>query len=163
MIAIKEVNLLFKSLSLRPATDFLVVHHTGGRAGDDYSSAELHAMHLGQGWSGIGYHLVIRKDGGVERGRPIWAKGAHSIPGNSNSIGIHLCGNFELETPTEAQIESLAMLCCHLCSVYSLGPYEAIIGHRDQDATACPGQELYRLLPVIRGKAVWYMENESEG
>lgn len=156
MIDIKETSLRFTSLSFRQATKYLVIHHTGGNAGDDYSAAELHAMHLGQGWSGIGYHLVIRKNGAIERGRPLWTKGAHSIPGNGNSIGIHLCGNFEWEEPTEFQIESLAMLCADLCSKYHLEPHEAIIGHRDQDVTACPGQTLYDLLPVIRGKTIWY-------
>lgn len=162
MVTIKEVDLSFNSLSIRPTTDYLVIHHTGGNEGDDYSAAELHAMHLDQGWSGIGYHLVIRKDGSIERGRPVWAKGAHSLPGNHNSIGIHVCGNFELETPTEAQTESLAVLCCELCQTYDLVPDDTIIGHRDQDITACPGRELYNLLPVIRGKAVWYLEQESE-
>ncbi|MBP9550733.1 MAG: hypothetical protein KBE34_02250, partial [Veillonella sp.] len=29
------------------------------------------------GWAGIGYHFVIRKDGTIERGRPLSVVGAH--------------------------------------------------------------------------------------
>ncbi|MDU4960214.1 MAG: peptidoglycan recognition family protein [Sporomusaceae bacterium] len=159
MINIKATNLQFDSLSARQSTRYLVVHHTGGNAGDDYSAAELHAMHQRLGWAGVGYHLIIRKDGSIEAGRPLWSRGAHSVPGNHNSIGIHVCGNFELESPTSAQIESLSMLCADLCLSYGLEPHEAIVGHRDQDATACPGQALYDLLPVIRGKAIWYQQH----
>lgn len=109
--------------------------------------------------AGIGYHLVIRKNGTIERGRPIWSKGAHSIPGNDSSIGIHVCGNFELEAPTNAQVEALSELCGDLCTEYGLEPHVAIVGHRDQDATDCPGSNLYSLLPIIRGKAIWYQQN----
>lgn len=156
---INQSNLTFNSLAVKPATSYLVIHHTGGNAGDDFSAAELHRMHLNQGWSGVGYHFVIRKNGKIESGRPEWAKGAHSIPGNSNSIGIHICGNFELEQPTAAQIEAVSHLCADLCTKYGLEPHLAIVGHRDQDATACPGRNLYSLLPTIRGKAIWYQQN----
>lgn len=155
-----ETNLTFtQSPAERQATNYLTVHHTGGNAGDDHDAARLHSMHQrDNGWIGIGYHFVIRKDGAIERGRPVWAKGAHSVPGNGNSIGIHVCGNFDLEQATPAQIESLSLLCGSLCTDYSLEPSVAIVGHRDQDATDCPGQNLYDLLPVIRGKAIWYQQ-----
>lgn len=83
------------------------------------------------------------------------------MPGNGNSIGIHVCGNFKLEKPTEVQMESLSMLCGDLCTTYGLEPHAAIVGHRDQDITACPGRELYDLLPVIRGKAIWYQQRAN--
>ncbi|EGO64171.1 N-acetylmuramoyl-L-alanine amidase [Acetonema longum] len=149
MVHIIETNLNFASMLARDSTRRLIIHHTGGSAGDDFSAKELHIIHGGQGWAGIGYHLVIRKDGSVERGRPIWARGAHSVSGNHDSIGIHVCGNFELEETPIAQVESLFGVCADLCRQYGLAPAD-IIGHRDQDATACPGQELYALLPQIR-------------
>ena len=55
----------------------IVIHHTG-QADIDASAEQIHEWHQNQGWSGIGYHFVVRKDGAVERGRPIWAVGAHA-------------------------------------------------------------------------------------
>ena len=150
-VQVIESGLTFANeLVPRPHTDFITIHHTGGNAGDDYSAAEIHAMHLANGWSGIGYHEVYRKNGTVETGRPLWARGAHSIPGNNNSLGLHLCGNFDLEDPTPAQLNSLAARCADHCEYYRLNPFAAIVGHRDQDATDCPGNNLYALLPEIR-------------
>jgi hypothetical protein len=44
----------------------------------DASAEQIHGWHLGNGWAGIGYHYVIRKDGTIERGRPEWAIGSHA-------------------------------------------------------------------------------------
>jgi N-acetyl-anhydromuramyl-L-alanine amidase AmpD len=129
---------------------FLIVHHTGGAAGDDYSAAEIHQDHqINRRWAGIGYHYVIRKDGSIERGRPRQYRGAHCPDFNWRSLGVHLCGNFELEEPTPAQLESLALLLADLCEIYGLEA-ESIVGHRDCLATACPGEALYARLPEIR-------------
>ena len=55
------------SLTTRSITDQIVIHHTGNPTDDDLSAAEIDASHKGQGWSCIGYHYVIRKDGTVEQ------------------------------------------------------------------------------------------------
>lgn len=49
------------------------------------------------GWAGIGYHFVIRKDGTIERGRPLSVVGAHAQGDNLHTIGICMAGNFEKE------------------------------------------------------------------
>ena len=36
-----------------------------------YLLEEINASHQAQGWTCIGYHYVIRKDGTIEIGRPI--------------------------------------------------------------------------------------------
>ena len=129
---------------------YLVVHHTGGNAGDDYSAAQIHQMHQNRGWAGIGYHYVIRKNGQVEQGRPEYLKGSHTYGYNGVSLGVHVGGNFEEEEPTRAQIESLILLMTAKCREYGL-PATAIKGHRDLDANLCPGESLYRsLAEVIR-------------
>lgn len=147
-------------LDARDITDMIVIHHTGNHIDDDLSAEEINESHQDQGWVGIGYHYVIRKDGTVELGRPDWAIGAHAYGENSHTIGVHVCGNFELAKPTGAQIESLAMLLANLCTDYGLPIDEDhVVGHRDLMATACPGANLYALLPEIRGKGNWYAEN----
>ena len=162
---IKDYGLRFTSLTERLRTDFIVVHHTGNPLDDDLSAEEIHRSHIvNNGWSGCGYHFIIRKDGTIEEGRPLWAMGSHAYGENWRSVGVHLCGNFEISVPTEAQIESAAYLIGWLCDYYDLTPTaETVVGHRDLMATACPGQNLYEMLQTIRGKAVWYEQNYKEG
>lgn len=71
-----DYNLRFRNLSHRGYTDLIVVHHTGNEKDDDLSVAEIHRIHQTLGWSGVGYHYIIRKDGTIEAGRPRWAVGA---------------------------------------------------------------------------------------
>lgn len=160
---IKDYGLEFNSLSERYVTDMIVVHHTGNPSDDDLSAEDIHEMHQNQGWAGIGYHYVIRKNGQIEQGRPEWAVGSHAYGENWHSIGIHVSGNFEEAEPTEYQIESLAYLIGWLCEEYDLDPSVAVVGHRDLMATACPGENLYEMLNTVVGKAHWYMENYKEG
>jgi len=155
-----DYGLEFTSLYARDDTDLIVIHHTGNLTDDDLSAERIHYMHLQNGWSGIGYHYVIRKDGTIEFGRPEWAVGAHAQGQNWNSIGIHLCGNFELAEPTKQQIESCAYLVGWLCEKYGLIPNAThVVGHCDLMATACPGKNLYDQLQTIRGKAIWYQQH----
>lgn len=155
-----ETNLAFNGLETRNKTDQIVVHHTGNPVNDDLSAEEIHASHKANGWAGIGYHYVVRKDGRIERGRPHWTTGAHAYRENWHTIGIHVCGNFEMGKPTVAQIEALAMLVGTVAHDYGL-PIDArhVVGHRDLMATACPGTGLYEKLRDVRGKAIWYQQN----
>ena len=147
----------YNQLTTRRVTDQIVIHHTGNAVDDDLSAAEIDASHKGQGWTCIGYHYVIRKDGTVELGRPDWTVGAHAYGNNSHTIGVHVCGNFEEAEPTDEQIESLAMLLANLCADYSL-PIDryTIVGHRELMPTACPGANLFAQMDTIVGKAAFY-------
>lgn len=150
-MAIKETNFQFReTLLLRPKTDMVVIHHVGIPDGDT-SAAAIHRAHLANGWAGIGYHYVIRKDGTIERGRPLATVGAHAEGQNYHTVGINVTGNFEKEIPTPAQIHSLEGLVAWICKIYSIVPGPStIVGHRDVNSTDCPGRNLYSLLPQIR-------------
>lgn len=157
---IVDYNLEFADLTDRDTTDMIVIHHTGNPEDDDLSAEEIHESHLAQGWAGIGYHFVIRKDGTIEQGRPMDAIGAHAYGENSHTVGIHVCGNFDLVSPTQAQVESLSYLVGWVAEYYGITPdYMHVVGHRDLMATACPGENLYNLLQTVRGKAIWYQQN----
>ena len=156
-VYIKENEFNFRNdLTKRDVTDMIVLHHTGG-ADIDASAEQIDGWHKNNGWSGIGYHFVIRKDGTIERGRPEWAVGAHAYGENWHTIGIHLSGDFSEAEPTDAQIEYTAMLLANLCTDYGL-PIDGdhIVGHRDLMSTDCPGDNLYHEIPSIIGKANWY-------
>ena len=144
-------------LTTRRVTDMIVIHHTGNPTDDDLSAVEIDASHKARGWTCIGYHYVIRKDGTVELGRPDWTVGAHAYGNNSHTIGVHVCGNFEEAEPTDEQIESLAMLIANLCTDYGLTiDRDHIVGHRELMSTACPGENLFAQMDTIVGKAAFY-------
>ncbi len=148
-----ETNLSFGPLVLRKATQRVVIHHVGN-TNADVSAANIHRWHLGNGWSGIGYHFVIRKDGKIERGRPQETMGAHAYHYNGDSIGICLTGEFDAFYPTAAQMGALNRLVTRVCRHYSIPPDRGhIFGHRDLNATKCPGDNLYQSLDAVCGYA----------
>lgn len=151
-VNIVETDLTFSgTLTERQATNYIVVHHIG-ETDRDVEASEIHQWHLNNGWAGIGYHYVIRKDGSIERGRPRQYIGSHCYGSNWETIGINVVGDFMVATPNEAQLDSLANLVADLCDIYGLDPEEAIIGHKDRNSTDCPGDNLYPLLPDVKEK-----------
>lgn len=156
---ITETNLQFGALMNRSYTDMIVIHHTGGKD-IDASAEQIHEWHINADYSGIGYHFVVRKDGTIERGRPVDTIGAHAFGENYHSIGIHLSGDFDKTIPTMAQIEMTSMLTANLCADFGI-PIDKkhIVGHCDLMATDCPGRNLYEKIAIIVGKANWYRWN----
>ena len=56
---------------------FLVVHCSDTENNKILNARNIHEMHLGFGWDGIGYHKVICRSGKIENGRPEYWIGAH--------------------------------------------------------------------------------------
>ncbi len=146
--------LQFTEYEKRLSTDVIVIHHSGFPDGRDSTSEAIHRFHQEtNGWAGIGYHYFIRKDGMIEQGRRPDMVGAHVYGHNKNSVGICLSGNFDFQTPTEAQMDSVKLLTAWLCGKYGLDPMKkgVIVGHRDlNEDTGCPGNHLYARLEEIR-------------
>jgi len=73
-----------------------VIHWTANYIDQAHIGAEdVHAWHLERGFSGCGYHYIIKRDGSIQRGRPINLEGAHAadLGHNNYSIGIsHVAG-----------------------------------------------------------------------
>lgn len=151
---IKKLFLQFTEFEPLPASEVIVIHHAGFPNVDKDSSAEeIHKFHQEtNGWAGIGYHYVIRKDGRIEQGRRPNAVGAHAYHHNKNSVGICVAGNFDIGKPTAAQFDSLKLLTAWLCQRHNLDPMRkgVIVGHKDLNDTACPGKNLYSRLEELR-------------
>lgn len=142
---IKPIISLPKSRKWR----YIVIHHSGT---DEGSSLSFHRAHLKKGWDkGVGYHFIIdngsggKQDGQIEVS-PRWIKqedGAHCKAGGMNikAIGICLVGNFNNDTITKAQMESLVFLVNMLRENYSI-PVRNILrhGHVSGALTDCPGK-----------------------
>lgn len=119
----------------------IIVHCSATPAGKDYTVDEIRKWHRQQGWSDIGYHYVIYRDGSIHGGRDVDIAGAHCTGHNTNSIGVCYVGGVARDgktpkdTRTVAQAEGLENLLRLLKDIY---PQAKIHGHRDFAAKACP-------------------------
>lgn len=146
MANIIETNLRFNgALSYRTKTNYIVLHHAEATKA---SVEDIHRWHLNNGWAGIGYNYYIRKDGSVYRGRPCDAVGAHCQGYNSVSVGICAEGNYESESMPAAQWQAILELVSELKKIY---PGAQVVGHKELNATACPGQN-YPLEEIKAGR-----------
>ena len=50
----------------RNKTNRIILHHAQAKT---CSVEDIHQWHLKKGWSGIGYHFLVRKDGTIYQGR----------------------------------------------------------------------------------------------
>lgn len=114
----------------------LIVLHCSDSDIPAHDSVEvIREWHLQRGFSDIGYHYVITKDGMVHKGRHDSEIGAHVKGHNANSIGICLAGRHEF---TAKQFTSLGHLCQKLCYDFGLGKTD-ILGHTELDPhKTCP-------------------------
>lgn len=129
-----NANLNFKgSMSNRSRTNRIILHHAEASS---CTPEQIHQWHLNNGWSGAGYHFLVRKDGSVYSLRPENKVGAHATGANSDSIGICFEGRYMTETMPEAQKQAGKELVAHLKSKYGISKVQA---HRDVNSTSCPG------------------------
>lgn len=113
---------------------FLIVHCSDTDDSQNLSALDIHKMHLGFGWDGVGYHKIINRSGKVENGRPEYWLGAHVKGKNNISLGVCLIGRKKF---TVKQYRSLEKILRKWQSIY---PKAKIIGHRDTGNTnkTCP-------------------------
>ncbi|WP_170259053.1 N-acetylmuramoyl-L-alanine amidase [Nocardioides psychrotolerans] len=127
------------------------------------------------GWSDLGYNFLVDRFGRTWEGRAGGAaravRGAHTLGFNDTSTGVSVIGNFELVKPGRPIIDAIAAIAAWKLDLYGrkadgfvrvtsegsdkysasrVVKLPAIDGHRDTNDTACPGQNLYDVLPMIR-------------
>ena len=150
------------------------VHHTV--TANDYGKDDvpsilrgIYAYHTrSRGWSDIGYNFLVDRFGRTWEGRyggvgrPV--VGAHTIGYNEDSFAVSAIGNFDVARPSEAMVSAYAQVFAWKLSLHGIAAddasqqvngraFEAVNGHRDADATACPGRYLYERVPDIRRQA----------
>lgn len=119
----------------------IIIHCTATPEGKDATVEQIRQEHIkNRGFSDIGYHYVIYRNGHVVDGRDVDKIGAHCTNHNAHSIGIAYVGGVEnkagvpyakqkpKDTRTLAQKAALLSLLVDLRKLY---PHAAIIGHRD--------------------------------
>jgi N-acetylmuramoyl-L-alanine amidase CwlA len=115
----------------------IVLHHA---AASDVTADQIHKWHLGNGWSGIGYHAFITKEGRIIRGRPVGMRGAHCLNAG-DWLGICHEGNFDHEQMNAKQLAASKWLVKRWRSKFGISKSK-VKRHRDMagNATACPGR-----------------------
>ena len=122
--------------------DYIVIHCAATKPSMDVPIERVKKWHLDRGWSDIGYHYYITRDGEIHKGRKLSTIGAHVRGYNSKSIGICYEGGIDEsgepeDNRTKAQKKSLLKVVQILKFVFS----GAIVqGHRDFPNVnkACP-------------------------
>ena len=124
----------------------VVVHWSDTYTNKNIGSEEINTNHLTLGiGKGIGYHYVIRRDGSLQRGRPVNVEGEHAITNGHDkySIGLVIVGGINAPSGTEfatiyrsaesftsAQMNTFREFCQ---AFYNRYPGGQILGHNDID------------------------------
>ena len=111
----------------------IIVHCSAVRPDQESPAVKIDSWHRDKGWSGIGYHWVVRRDGTLEAGRPEYLAGAHCLGHNAHSIGVCYEGGLDIrgqpaDTRTPQQRQTLRRLLEELHRRY---PRALITGHHD--------------------------------
>ncbi|MDT9691219.1 peptidoglycan recognition protein [Streptomyces sp. P9(2023)] len=133
------------------------------------------------GWRDFGYNFAVDKCGNIYEGRaggvakPVL--GAHTLGFNTNSMGIAVLGTYSSTNPPAAVTTAIARLTAWKLGLHGGNPkgkatltsgggnrykkgkkvkFNAIAGHRDGYATACPGARLYGKLGATRSASAKY-------
>jgi hypothetical protein len=128
----------------------LTVHHSGAvvrrnrRAPDQLRSFQRY--HQSQGWPDIAYHFIVDRHGNIYKGRPTWARPDTFTDYNPRGHLTVMClGSFSEQPIPAAQVASVRDVLAWAVREFEV-PIHKIRGHRDYTPTACPGNDLYRLI-----------------
>lgn len=127
--------------------DKIIIHCSATPEGKDFDWTDIDRWHKQRGWSGIGYHYVIKLNGNIQSGRALEKIGAHAKGYNRKSIGVCYIGGVDnklrpKDTRTPEQKKALIDLLNFLKLEH---PEAEILGHRDLPnvTKACPSFHAY--------------------
>jgi len=141
--SVEELQADINSIS-RQVTE-VIVHWTDTYTNKNIGAEEINAIHIDLGLSGIGYHYVIRRDGSLQRGRPVNKQGEHTSANGHDeySIGLVFVGGINAPSGTAfpgsyrgvssltlAQMNTFNAFCA---AFYARYPGGQILGHNDVD------------------------------
>lgn len=111
-------------------------------------------FHLERGWGDIGYHFIIDRSGRVWEGRSLAYQGAHVKDNNPHNVGIMCLGNFDIQQPTQAQLDTLARFTRAVRQKYKVN-VASIHTHRELGPTSCPGSALQPKIASMRSRGAF--------
>ena len=152
---IEKTYSLNGKLSIRSKTERIILHHAESSS---CTVEDIDNWHKKNGWTCIGYHFFVKKDGTIYRGRQENSVGAHAGGANSNSIGICFEGRYETEQMPDAQVEAGKELVAYLKNKYGISKVQK---HSDVCSTSCPGKN-FRFDEIANGEVNAPVNNKDE-
>jgi len=159
-----------------------IVHHTAGSTGEDNPEAVIRGIYywhaVGRDWGDIGYNYLIDTKGNIYQGRfgGNGVIGAHAydeindLSYNRGTMGVSILGNYQTgDNLTSASRQALTDLMAKKAQFFGIEPegksvfheeeIPNIVGHRDVDATSCPGDNIYNQFTEIISQTQTKYEN----
>lgn len=123
--------------------ELLVIHCSATPITLDTTVEMITDWHRKRGFSTIGYHWFIKRDGTLHAGRPMTRWGAHASGHNHNSVGVCIEGGLDANMQPEENYTDVQMDMLRGCCSSLLINYPSIIdmcGHNQLPnvAKACP-------------------------
>lgn len=157
---------------------YITVHAAATRPSLDIGAKEIRQWHLDRGWSDIGYHWVVRRDGSKENGRDPSLQGAHVGGHNAGNLGICMVGGVKEsdgKTPEDNfTTEQWITLFDMVKVLHRRNPQAIIMGHNGfpgHEARGCPcfdwrkwREEFFKRIhdPDAQMPSHWYDEVDKE-
>lgn len=119
----------------------IIIHCSATKPGHNVTVHDVRRWHIEKGWSDIGYHFFIERDGTIQFGRPVAQIGSHVKGHNKDSIGICVAGGLDYDGEpsgdyyTPEQWESLERL-VRMCKAKHTRA--ATHGHNEFSDKECP-------------------------
>lgn len=156
--------------------DLMVVHHTASN--NTYSQADAisqvraiqryHVVTLQ--WCDVGYNFLVDRYGTIYEGRQgsmtAAVRGSHASGFNTSTMGIAMLGQYHpgalptASTVPAVQLDAMVRIITALARQWNINPaaqttyagrnLPVVVGHRDVNATSCPGDYAYPLLANMR-------------
>ena len=100
------------------------------------------------GWDDIGYSFILTQPAGKARQARIWrGRGRHRVPASQYG---HNTGNVSVCVITDGKERISPLTVAAIAKLARKVNARDVQGHRDVNATACPGERLYDVLPRVR-------------
>jgi len=159
-----------------PGVDLMVVHHTASN--NTYTQADAmsqvraiqryHVVTLQ--WCDVGYNFLVDRYGTIYEGRQgsinAAVRGSHASGYNTSTMGISMLGQYHpgaspaASTVPAVQLDAMIRIIAALGRQWNINPaarttyagqsLPVVVGHRDVNATSCPGDYAYPLLANMR-------------
>lgn len=132
--------------------DKIIIHCSATKANQMFSTGEIRRWHMSDnGWSDIGYHWVIERNGFLGKGRNEEIIGAHCRGQNSGSLGICLVGGLDVkgrpeDNFTEDQYRTLKILLREKCNKYDIHEDEIYPHNYFDKRKSCPCFEVEKFV-----------------
>ena len=141
----------------------VTIHHEGAPKRpvffDDERNTRLRLQniqkyHMSRNWADVGYHYIIDRAGRIWEGRSVHYQGAHVKDHNEHNVGLMVLGNFDLQSPSDAQLITLQNFVKALRNKYNV-PLARVRTHQELMPTACPGKNLQPKIASFRSNGAF--------